>query len=68
MSEPIRIGELLADLIASLTCPDCGGTGCDACDQTGHLRCEARTGPAEHCEAERPCTAHDRDLLEQAIA
>jgi hypothetical protein len=60
--------DFLADVVAALTCPDCTGTGCEACDHTGRLRCEQRTGPAEHCEAERPCPRHDRGRLEQAIA
>lgn len=64
----IAVFDLLADVVAALTCPDCNGTGCDACDHTGRLRCEAPTGPAEHCEAERPCTRHDRDLIDKAIA
>jgi hypothetical protein len=71
VSEPIRIGELLVDVLAALTCPDCTGinsAACDVCDHTGRQRCEQRTGPAEHCETARPCTRHDRHLLEQAIA
>lgn len=64
----IDVFGLLADVIAALTCTDCGGTGCDTCDQTGMQRCEARTGPAEHCETARPCTRHDRDLLDKAAS
>lgn len=64
----IAVFDLLADVVAALTCPDCGGTGCDTCDHTGHQRCEHPAGPAEHCETERPCARHDRELIDKAIA
>jgi hypothetical protein len=71
MSDLYATASVLADLVAALTCPDCAGinsAGCDTCDHTGHLRCQQRTGPAEHCETPRPCTRHDRALLEQAAS